>query len=138
MIGFLFLHKWLYFLKFKIAIFEEKRLPMLRSEPGIFYFRLFSHSITLPPSHSGSPSPFFLPFRGENIFRKISVFRQGASPARLTGLRHDAGAEEEVEPDVLVAGNVGRALLHHEGQKHFLPGAASLKTTLFRNFQSPT
>jgi hypothetical protein len=26
------------------------------SEPGIFWFRLFSHSVTLPLSHSGSPA----------------------------------------------------------------------------------
>jgi hypothetical protein len=32
-----------------------KRLPGLGSEPGIFWFHLFSHSITLPLSHSGSP-----------------------------------------------------------------------------------
>jgi hypothetical protein len=29
-------------------------LPWLGSEPGIFWFRLFSHSIFLPLSHSGS------------------------------------------------------------------------------------
>jgi hypothetical protein len=30
------------------------RLPLLGSEPGIFYYFLFSHSITVPLNHSGS------------------------------------------------------------------------------------
>jgi hypothetical protein len=33
------------------------RLPGMGSKPGIFWFRLFSHSITLLLSHSGSPRP---------------------------------------------------------------------------------
>jgi hypothetical protein len=33
-----------------------KRLPGLGSAPGIFWFHLFSHSITLPLRHSGSPT----------------------------------------------------------------------------------
>jgi hypothetical protein len=39
-------------------VFFKKRLPGLGSEPGIFCFRLFSLSITLPLSHSGSPGSF--------------------------------------------------------------------------------
>jgi hypothetical protein len=35
--------------------FFQKRLPGLGSEPGIFQSHLFSDSITLPLSHSGSP-----------------------------------------------------------------------------------
>jgi hypothetical protein len=36
------------------------RLPGLGCEPGIFCFCLFSHSITLPLSHSGSPISRFI------------------------------------------------------------------------------
>jgi hypothetical protein len=32
------------------------------SEPGIFWFRLFSHSITLPMGHSGSSTYVGKPF----------------------------------------------------------------------------
>jgi hypothetical protein len=37
------------------CIQHSNRWPGLVSEPGIFWFRLFSHSITLPLNHSGSP-----------------------------------------------------------------------------------
>jgi hypothetical protein len=61
--------------------FLNKRLPALGSEPGIFCFCLFSHSIPLPLSHSGSQ-------------KNICFFSH--LPTYPTGVRLDASVQSHV------------------------------------------
>jgi hypothetical protein len=53
-------------------------LPALGSEPGIFWFHLFSHSITLPLSHSGLP-----------FFVAIFPIHRPHKPLALCQVQHD-------------------------------------------------
>jgi hypothetical protein len=48
-------------------------LKKVAREPGIFWFRLFSLSIALPLSHSGSPLGIYSTFWNENLLEKPSL-----------------------------------------------------------------